>query len=301
MTSPEPMLSTEVVLLRLSTSACKAVQEVLSSFTAEVDHGSVAVVADARAALTRVPVPAVRTSVSYVDGATGANVFAMTRLAARRLAASMMGEDPAALEDGDLTELELSAVGEAMNQVMARAAAATSAVLGSEVEISPPDTRVVLESGSGDWHQTPYVTAATLTLHGEPCCLVQLVPNAFVVRLTRAFSDADSAEILSAESVAGDGSTLDAGSLRDLPLRLSTELGRTRMPISRVVSLYAGTVVELDRAADDPVDLYVNGKPFARGMLAVVEGRWAVRITSLPDSGALRSGGSPALEEEAER
>ena len=61
---------------------------------------------------------------------------------ARRLAAAMMGADPNAVEaGGELSELEFSAVGEAMNQMMSAAAMATSTVLDEEVEIAPPDVR----------------------------------------------------------------------------------------------------------------------------------------------------------------
>ena len=71
--------------------------------------------------------PAVATNVSYVDGVTGGNVFVVTRLGARRLAAAMMGMEPAPRTPTarTLDELELSAVGEAMNQSMAAAAGAT--------------------------------------------------------------------------------------------------------------------------------------------------------------------------------
>ena len=89
-------------------------------------------------------VPAVCAEVSYVDGVTGGNVFLLPVEGARRLAASMMGDGAAPRPEGaELSELELSAVGEAMNQMMSAAALATSGVLGQEVEIAPPEIRVV--------------------------------------------------------------------------------------------------------------------------------------------------------------
>src|SRR5919107_4677006 len=108
----------------------------------QVTAGEVAEVPADRDPMDGISAPAVATSVSYVDGVTGGNVFVMTVEGARRLAAAMMGMDPDSVESGqDLDEMELSAVGEAMNQMMASAAGATSAVLGTEVEISPPETR----------------------------------------------------------------------------------------------------------------------------------------------------------------
>jgi flagellar motor switch protein FliN/FliY len=55
------------------------------------------------------------------------------------------------------------------------------------------------------------------------------------------------------------------------------------MPVGRAVNLATGAVVDLDRAPDDPVDLFVNGRRFATGRLLLVEDEWAVRIeTVLP-------------------
>ena len=107
------------------------------------------------------PTPAVAASVSYVDGVTGGNVFVMPLDGARALAAAMMGEEPPEDEADELTELELSAVGEAMNQMMAAAAAATSGVLGDEVEIAPPETRVLASLDDG-------ARAATTTRRTSP-------------------------------------------------------------------------------------------------------------------------------------
>ena len=88
--------------------------------------------------------PAVCAEVSYVDGVTGGNVFLLPVEGARRLAATMMGQDASdAVEGAELSELDLSAVGEAMNQMMSAAALATSGVLGQEVEIDPPDHYLV--------------------------------------------------------------------------------------------------------------------------------------------------------------
>ena len=50
-----------------------------------------------------------------------------------------------------------------------------------------------------------------------------------------------------------------------------------------VVGLPHGAVVELDRAPDEPIDLFVNGRRFATGRLVVVDGDWAVRIESVLD------------------
>ena len=74
----------------------------------------------------------------------------MTLDGARKLAAAMMGmEEPEDPDAPELSELELSAVSEAMNQMMASAAIATSSVLGTEVEIGTPETKIFTEAGRG--------------------------------------------------------------------------------------------------------------------------------------------------------
>jgi flagellar motor switch protein FliN/FliY len=75
------------------------------------------------------------------------------------------------------------------------------------------------------------------------------------------------------------------GVLRDVEVRVWAELGRRRMPIGDLIGAPAGAVLELDRDADDPVDIYVNGMRFATGRLVVADGgEWAVRIESLERS-----------------
>jgi len=69
--------------------------------------------------------------------------------------------------------------------------------------------------------------------------------------------------------------------LLDVPVRLTVELGACQMPMREVLQLCAGSVVQLDRAADAPVDLFVNQKRIARGEVVVVEDRFGIRITEL--------------------
>jgi flagellar motor switch protein FliN/FliY len=171
-----------------------------------------------------------------------------------------------------------------MNQMMAAAANATSGVLGTEVEIAPPDTRVLtsLDTALEGHDDAAHVTSGVFTVFGQPCRLIQLVPNAFVMRMTKALDELG-AEYLGdqAPTAAADSAGLDE-SMREIQVRVWAELGRRRMPIGSLVGTPAGAVVELDREADEPVDLFVNGMRFASGRLVVSEGgEWAVEIDSL--------------------
>jgi flagellar motor switch protein FliN/FliY len=66
--------------------------------------------------------------------------------------------------------------------------------------------------------------------------------------------------------------------LMEVTLRVSVEIGRASMPVAEAVAQPSGTIVDLDRAPDEPVELLVNGRPFGRGSLVVVDGEWALRI-----------------------
>jgi flagellar motor switch protein FliN len=286
-------MNVEDALLRLGESTSEAVAGVMQMYAGDaVQPGPVAIVPPGGEPLGALPTPAVAASVSYVDGVTGGNVFVMPLAGARALAAAMMGEAAPEDEATELTELELSAVGEAMNQMMAAGANATSAVLGTEVEIAPPDTRLLtsLDHALDGHEDAPHMTSGVFTVFGQPCRLIQLVPNAFIVRMTRALDELGAEYVSDQVSrVAGEALGLD-DSLRAVPLRVWAELGRRRMPIGALVGTPAGAVLDLDRQADEPVDLYVNGMCFATGRLAVSDGgEWAVRIERLVEPGGVVS------------
>lgn len=70
--------------------------------------------------------------------------------------------------------------------------------------------------------------------------------------------------------------------LGDVGVRVWAELGRVTMPMRRAVSLPPGAVVDLDRALEDPIDLYVNGRRFATGRLVTIDGaEWAIQIDTV--------------------
>lgn len=69
--------------------------------------------------------------------------------------------------------------------------------------------------------------------------------------------------------------------LLDIPLQVTVELGRTRMTIDSLLRLSQGAVVELNRVAGEPLDIYVNDKLMARGEAVVVKEKFGVRITDV--------------------
>ena len=69
--------------------------------------------------------------------------------------------------------------------------------------------------------------------------------------------------------------------LLDIPVNLSVELGACEMPMREVLQLGVGSVVQLNRLADAPVDLYVNQKLIARGEVVVVEDHFGIKNTEI--------------------
>ena len=68
---------------------------------------------------------------------------------------------------------------------------------------------------------------------------------------------------------------------RVLDVNLTIELGSCQLPMKEVLQLNIGSVVQLDKSADAPVELSVNGKLIARGEVVVIEDRFGVKITEV--------------------
>jgi flagellar motor switch protein FliN/FliY len=69
--------------------------------------------------------------------------------------------------------------------------------------------------------------------------------------------------------------------LRDLVLPISVELGRTKLPVQEILSLGRGSVIQLDRLAGEPVEIFVGDRPFAQGEVVVLGDHFGVRITRI--------------------
>lgn len=67
----------------------------------------------------------------------------------------------------------------------------------------------------------------------------------------------------------------------DIPLKVSVELGRTRMPVKELINLAQGSVIELNKLAGEPLEVYVNDKLIARGEAVVVNEKFGVRLTDI--------------------
>ena len=72
--------------------------------------------------------------------------------------------------------------------------------------------------------------------------------------------------------------------LNDVMVELTVEVGRTRMTLGQTLALAPGSVVTLDRLADQAVDLLVNGRPIARGEVVVIDESFGLRVTEIVEA-----------------
>ena len=86
---------------------------------------------------------------------------------------------------------------------------------------------------------------------------------------------------LQPESHGGNGNDLNLDMILDVPVTLSLEVGRNRIPIRNLLQLNQGSVVELERGAGEPLDVYVNGTLIAHGEVVTINDRFGVRLTDV--------------------
>lgn len=90
------------------------------------------------------------------------------------------------------------------------------------------------------------------------------------------------------DKLSGKVANLDL--LMDVPVKLTVELGSCHMQMREVLQLSLGSVVQLDKGAEAPVELYVNQKLLAWGEVVVVEDRLGIKITAIAGGGSNESG-----------
>ena len=77
------------------------------------------------------------------------------------------------------------------------------------------------------------------------------------------------------------GTANDINMILDIPVQLTVELGRTRIPIKHILQLAQGSVVELEALAGEPMDVLVNGYLIAQGEVVVVNEKFGIRLTDI--------------------
>lgn len=296
-------------------------------------------------------VPNIILDVEYVEGISGRNMLMMKTSDAAVIANCMMGGD-GIVENPQLSELEISAVQEAMNQMIGSAATSMATMFGRRVDISPPQSTLwddkeqnlssnieeeekvvrisfTLEVGeilkSNIMQILPLDTAKKIVsmMMGEeeaeietvaaapevtmsapapvtppPAAQVTTAPAAPVVQniqeptykepVYEAPTPAPRPQVevqkanftsLGVENARKSHDNIDL--ILDVSLEVSVVLGRTKKSIKDILSLGNGSLIELDKLADEPVEVLVNGKVIAEGEVVVVDENFGVRINNI--------------------
>jgi flagellar motor switch protein FliN len=249
----------------------------------------------------------------------------------------LMGKD-GRNPDLEIGDLQISAIGEVMNQLIGAAATAISGELGSKLAMKPPASESLnLEQqalpapyGSSELLCVRYQLTIEGVLDSE---IFELWPLSDATAFHRKFTTpAPSAEPSPAPAMASTlpvgtqsqvappptmppaqpyaapspqpaqyppqavqsvqfgplgpsaVSSITAGSLDrilDIPLKVTVELGSSRLKVKNVLELAKGSVVELDKLSGEPVDLLVNGRLMARGEVVVINENFGVRISEI--------------------
>ena len=88
-------------------------------------------------------------------------------------------------------------------------------------------------------------------------------------------------EMIEAELNEESGTEVDSESLLNVPINVTIEIGRVRLPIRQIMELQEGSVIELDRSLDEPLDILVNGALVAHGVVVLVRDRFGIQITDI--------------------
>ena len=294
-------------------------------------------------------VPNIAVDVKYISGIDGQNLLVIKNSDASIIANLMMGGN-GIVENDTLSEIEISAVSEAMNQMIGSAATSMATMFGREVNISPPNCKVwddqttvlteniteeediVLVSfkltvgeliDSNIMQILPIETAKRIVgimmgeeveepvvvqkqsqsqsqkhvpqqqQYSEPQQQYQQQPQQQYQQQQPQYSepvvqrprvDVHQATFQPLQETVIQTSPRNIDLILDVPLEISVVLGRTKKSIKDILNLGTGSLIELDKLAEEPVEILVNGKKVAYGEVVVVDENFGVRITNIVSS-----------------
>lgn len=282
--------------------------------------------------------PTIILDVEYVTGIIGRNILIMKITDAAVIANLMMGGN-GEVDSIELSDIEVSAVQEAMNQMIGSAATSMATMFAREVNISPPHSKIwraLEESISDSIDEEEEIVRVCFDLKiGEllESNIMQILPIPTAKKIVsimmgeeiEKFNNVEAKiEDIKAEEIAESNLQQDISSSRveeaimskeinvnqptievnkasfvpleskkigeanknidlilDVPLNISVVLGRTKKSIKDILSLSTGSLIELDKLAEEPVEVLINGKQIAHGEVVVIDESFGVRITSI--------------------
>lgn len=285
-------------------------------------------------------VPNISLEVKYTSGIDGGNLLVMKLHDAGIIANLMMGGE-GVFSSEELSEIEISAVSEAMNQMIGSAATSMATMFSKEINIDPPNSSIWedetdnLSENISDEEQIVCVSFKLTVGELIDSTIMQIFPmktaNEIVSVMMGEDKKEEKIEPSEAESkVAAEleiEENIDERNINqeidfeepqperesfenpkvevqqaefkplnetkvksvprnidlilDVPLEISVVLGRTKKNIKDILNFGTGSLIELDKLAEEPVEILVNGKKVAYGEVVVVDENFGVRITSI--------------------
>jgi flagellar motor switch protein FliN/FliY len=228
-----------------------------------------------------VSLPAVLVALTCQRGLTGGHWLLLPRPSALGLARALAGDEDI---EGELSPTDLDAIRDAVNQVLAAASPALLPLLGRSVTYAPATVRVADGADAVPAELTReaeefWLARARITGSGLDLPVLFTVSVAMAEALAAATSAADPTP---AGAIGrGDGPAPRLDLILDVTLPVTVELGRSRMQIQEILKLAPGSVIELDKSAGDPVELYINDRPIAKGEVVIIDENFGVRLTSI--------------------
>jgi flagellar motor switch protein FliN len=264
------------------------------------------------------PIPCVMVDVEYTVGLQGSNMLLVKKADAMIIASLMMGEEPHEDKDTTLSEIEMSAVQEAMNQMMGSMATSMSDLFQRPIDISPPrmelidlgDERLMLSNLDPE----EYVVHVEFNIKVEDIIdsvMFQVIQLDFARTMAGYLLSGAMDGVLEAEVEAkiDEGSKKDemyfeeparqsvfapaAARLplsvdlqklelvKDIPMDITVVLGSARVALGKLFALGRGGIVDLDCSANDPVEIMANDRLLAKGEIVMVNDQLGVRITEI--------------------
>ncbi|WP_110953262.1 flagellar motor switch phosphatase FliY [Anaerosinus massiliensis] len=295
------------------------------------------------------PLPYLLVEVGYTIGIDGNNILAIREQDSLIIADLMMGGD-GTNPPTELNELYMSAVGEAMNQMMGSVSTSLSTMFNKKIDISPPNVKLVdlasaepvselvandepivrvafrmeveglidseimqilpikiakdmveslMTPPASETSEVATTSPASVSVQ-EPVAAVAQAPQQVAAtaapmqqqtmyaagpapQAARVAPGVPVQPVQFAPLTANGTPISDAnlGLIMDVPLQVTVELGRTKKLIKDILDLAAGSIIELDKLAGEPVDILVNGKLLAKGEVVVIDENFGVRITDI--------------------
>ena len=279
--------------------------------------------------------PKVATTVEYKEGVIGTNLMLLQVRDASIIADLMMGGPGNSKEDAEFGDLELSAVAEAMNQMIGSASTSMATMINCKVDILPPKVKLWGEPDNISYDginpdSIVYRISFNLEVEGLIESEIMQIFTKEMVNDIAAVMMADKATVVNDREVPAEeqpapaaapipqsqpqtqpqpqpqvapqpkqppvevsqpsfqtldghaqveGDNLDL--LMDIPLNLSVVLGTSKKSVRDILSLNTGSVIELEKLTDEPLDILLNGKLIAQGEVVVINDNFGVRITNI--------------------